>query len=185
RELFAELAAELSDPEQYLVYQKEVAALERERGVEVQFVHPNPGFVLRTSQDGSRRCYINVCSNELMGQPRAHAEPGGHRWELPYSLAPGREELRRAGHRRLVYDVVFHPITVDLAARSPRFLRMLCDTALEAVESHCSVQLDRNNSTVLKGVSYKGIPQAPVIRSPLPGGAPKPPDDGESPLPPF
>ncbi|NXM13874.1 KTU protein, partial [Ploceus nigricollis] len=109
RELFAEYAAELTDPEQRRLYEEEVAALERERGVEVRFVHPTPGFVLRTSQEGSRRCYINVCSNALMGEPRARAERGGQRWELPYSLAPGREELRPAGRRRLLYDVVFHP----------------------------------------------------------------------------
>ncbi|CAN8215720.1 unnamed protein product [Coccothraustes coccothraustes] len=185
RALFAEYAAELNDPEQRRLYEEEVAALERERGVEVRFVHPTPGFVLRTSQEGSRRCYINVCSNPLMGEPRARAERGGQRWELPYSLAPGREELRPAGRRRLLYDVVFHPAALRLAARSARFRRLLRDTALEAVESHCGVRLDRNNAAVLRGVSYKGVPQAPVIRSPLPGGAPKPPDDGESPLPPF
>ncbi|XP_062351246.1 protein kintoun [Cinclus cinclus] len=185
RELFAEYAAELTDPERRRLYEEEVAALERERGVEVRFVHPTPGFVLRTSQEGSRRCYINVCSNALMGEPRARAERGGQRWELPYSLAPGREELRPAGRRRLLYDVVFHPAALRLAARSARFRRLLCDTALEAVESNCGVRLDRHNATVLRGVSYKGVPQAPVIRSPLPGGAPKPPDDGESPLPPF
>ncbi|NXB21715.1 KTU protein, partial [Rhagologus leucostigma] len=138
RALFAEYAAELTDPEQRRLYEEEVAALERERGVEARFVHPTPGF-----------------------------------------------ELRPAGRRRLLYDVVFHPAALRLAARSARFRRLLCDTALEAVESHCGVQLDRNNATVLRGVSYKGVPQAPIIRSPLPGGAPKPPDDGDSPLPPF
>ncbi|NXM91105.1 KTU protein, partial [Oenanthe oenanthe] len=137
RELFAEFAAELTDPEQRRLYEEEVAALERERGVEVRFVHPTPGFVLRTSQEGSRRCYINA--------------------------------LRPAGRRRLLYDVVFPPAALRLAARSARFRRLLCDTALEAVENNCGVRLDRGNATVLRGVSYKGVPQAPVIRSPLPG----------------
>ncbi|KAM6134121.1 protein kintoun [Phoenicopterus ruber ruber] len=185
RALFAEYAAELADPEQRRLYEEEVAALERERGVEVRFVHPTAGYVLRTSQAGSRRCYLNVCSNPHVGAPQARAEPGGHRWALPYSLAPGREELGRGGRRRLVYDVVFHPAALRLAARSARFRRLLSDTALEAVERHCAVQLDRANATVLRGTRYKGVPQAPVIRTPLPGGAPPPPDDGDSPLPPF
>ncbi|XP_071601194.1 protein kintoun [Heliangelus exortis] len=184
RALFAEYLAELNDPEQRRLYEEEVAALERERGVEVRFVHPTAGYVLRTSQAGSRRCYLNICSNPQVGMPQAHAEPGGHRWTLPYSLAPkGREELSRGGRRLLVYDVVFHPAALRLAARSPRFRRLLSDTALEAVERHCAVQLDRANATVLRGTKYKGVPQAPVIRTPLPGGAPQPPDD--SPLPPF
>ncbi|NXT37277.1 KTU protein, partial [Pelecanoides urinatrix] len=185
RALFAEYAAELADPEQRRLYEEEVAALERERGVEVRFVHPAAGYVLRTSQAGSRRCYLNVCSNPHVGVPQARAEPGGHRWALPYSLAPGREELGRGGRRRLVYDVVFHPAALRLASRSARFRRLLSDTALEAVERHCAVQLDRANATVLRGTKYKGVPQAPVIRTPLPGGAPPLPADGDSPLPPF
>ncbi|KAM6360678.1 protein kintoun [Alca torda] len=186
RALFAEYAAELADPEQRKLYEEEVAALERERGVEVRFVHPEAGYVLRTSQAGSRRCYLNVCSNPHVGAPQARPEPGGHRWALPYSLAPGREELGRGGRRRLVYDVVFHPAALRLAARSARFRRLLSDTALDAVERHCAVQLDRANATVLRGTKYKGVPQAPVIRTPLPGGPPPPPDDdGDSPLPPF
>ncbi|XP_027524779.1 protein kintoun [Corapipo altera] len=185
RALFAEYAAELTDPEQRRLYEEEVAALERERGVEVRFVHPSPGFVLRTSQEGSRRCYINVCSNAMLAEPQAHAERGGQRWALPYSLAPGREELRRGSRRRLLYDVVFHPAALRLAARSAPFRRLLCDTALDAVERQCGVRLDRANAAVLRGTRYKGVPQAPVIRSPLPGGATKPPDGEESPLPPF
>ncbi|XP_035183927.1 protein kintoun [Oxyura jamaicensis] len=185
RELFAEYAAELADPEQRRLYEEEVTALERERGVEVRFIHPTPGYVLRTSQAGSRRCYLNVCSNPHVDRPQARAEPGGHRWALPYSLAPGREELSRGGRRRLVYDVVFHPSALRLAARSPRFRRLLSDTALEAVERRFSVQLDRTNAAVLRGASYKGVPQAPVIRTPLPGGPTPPPGDTGCPLPPF
>ncbi|NWS42278.1 KTU protein, partial [Probosciger aterrimus] len=185
RELFAEYAAELADPEQRRLYEEEVTALERERGMEVHFIHPEAGYVLRTSQAGSRRCYLNVCSNAHVGAPQASAEPGGHRWALPYSLAPGREELSRGGQRRLVYDVVFHSAALRLAARNARFRRLLSDTALEAVERHCAVQLDRANAVVLRGTKYKGVPQAPIIRTPLPGGVPPPPDDGDSPLPPF
>ncbi|NWI68852.1 KTU protein, partial [Todus mexicanus] len=169
RELFAEYAAELNDPEQRRLYEEEVTALERERGVEVRFVHPTPGYVLRTSEAGSRRCYLNICSNPQIAAPQARPEPGGRRWALPYSLAPGREELGRGGLRRMVYDVVFHPAALALAARSARFRRLLSHTALEAVERHCAVRLDRANAAVLRGAKYKGVPTAPVLRTPLPG----------------
>ncbi|XP_062433796.1 protein kintoun [Rhea pennata] len=187
RELLADYAAELADPEQRRLYEEEVTALERERGVEVRFIHPTAGYVLRTSQAGTRRCYLNVCSNPHLGRPQPRAAPGGLHWALPYCLAPGREELGRGGGRRLIYDVVFHPEALRLAARSARFRRLLSDTALEAVERRFAVQLDRANATVLRGAKYKGAPQAPVIRSPLPGGPPPPPpgDHGDSPLPPF
>ncbi|XP_033028410.1 protein kintoun [Lacerta agilis] len=199
RKLFADYAAELSDPAQRAVYEAEVSALERQRGVEARFLHPEPGWVLRTSQAGSRRCYVNVCGNGLVARPESRPEPGGSRWSLPHCLAPAREELgsRRPGEPRgpprLVYDVLFHPDALRLAARSARFRRLVSDTALEAVESHFSPGLDRANAVPLRGTKYKGVPQATLLRTPLPGGAPATgtgEDEEESccsssPLPPF
>ncbi|CAI5764891.1 Hypothetical predicted protein [Podarcis lilfordi] len=188
RKLFADYAAELSDPAQRAVYEAEVSALERQRGVEARFLHPQPGWVLRTSQAGSRRCYVNVCGNALVARPEARPEPGGSRWTLPHCLAPAREELgsrprpgEPRGPPRLVYDVLFHPDALRLAARSARFRRLVSDTALEALESHFSPGLDRANA-------YKGVPQATLLRTPLPGAAPAGTGEEESrspPLPPF
>ncbi|KAJ6654017.1 hypothetical protein lerEdw1_007526 [Lerista edwardsae] len=198
RSLFAEYAAELADPARRAVYEAEVAALERERGVEARFLHPTPGWVLRTSQAGRRRCYVNVCSHPLVGRPQARREPGGRgcTWRLPHCLAPGREEPRRPPEpHRLLYDVLFHPDALRLAARSARFRRLLEDTALEALETHFQAGLDRANAVPLRGVRYKGAPQATLLRTPLPGAPPweqqqQQQDDedaaqGASPLPPF
>ncbi|XP_032092920.1 protein kintoun [Thamnophis elegans] len=192
RTLFAEYVAELNDPEQRAIYEAEVIAMERQRGVEARFLHPTPGWVLRTSQAGSRRCYINICSNRLIGRPESRPAPGGSCWFLPHSLAPGREELSRKeprGPRRLVYDVVFHPSTLRLAGRMTQFRRLVNDTALEAIEKNFSPQLDRTNAVPLNRIKYKGVPQATLLRTPLAAGArPSPEEPGEpddSPLPPF
>ncbi|XP_015683087.1 protein kintoun [Protobothrops mucrosquamatus] len=192
RTLFAEYVAELNNPEQRAIYEAEVIAMERQRGVEARFLHPTPGWVLRTSQAGSRRCYINICSNPLIGRPEPRPESGGYCWLLPHSLAPGREELSRSqprGPRRLVYDVVFHPHTLRLAARLAQFRRLVNDTALEAVEKNFSPQLDRTNAVPLRRIKYKGVPQATLLRTPLAAGARPSPEEGgepaDSPLPPF
>ncbi|KAL8168625.1 UNVERIFIED_CONTAM: hypothetical protein K2H54_008552 [Gekko kuhli] len=192
RRLFAEYAAEVSDPAQRAAYEAEVVALERRRGVEARFLHPTPGWVLRTSQAGARRCYLNVCANAHVGRPQARPEPGGSRWALPHCLSPGREELGgRPGdrrRRRLVYDVLFHPEALRLAARSPRFRRLVDETALEAVERQCSAALDRANAVPLRGTKYKGLPQAALLRTPLPAaqaeGGEEEEEAGEPPLPP-
>ncbi|XP_049623100.1 protein kintoun [Suncus etruscus] len=183
RRLFSEYSRELTDPENRRRYEAEIAALERERGVQVRFVHPQPGHALRTSLDGARRCFVNVCSNALVGEPRGRPGSGGSRWSLPYSLAPGREYAGGGGARYTVYDVVFHPDALELARRHDGFLRMLDATALDAVERQFQVRLDRRNVKTLKGTKYKGTPEAAVLRSPLPGGAPaRPEEEPGSPL---
>ncbi|XP_066480556.1 protein kintoun [Tiliqua scincoides] len=188
RSLFAEYAAELADPAQRALYEAEVAALERERGVLARFLHPTPGWVLRTSQAGQRRCYVNICSHPLVGRPEREPGPGaGCTWRLPHCLAPPREELRRPPRpRRLLYDVLFHPEALRLAARAPRLRRLLQDTALDALDAHFQAGLDRANAAPLRSPRYKGTPQATLLRTPLPGGPPGPEEEeGASPLPPL
>ncbi|XP_044520732.1 protein kintoun [Gracilinanus agilis] len=194
RRLFGEYAAELSDPENRQRYEEEITMLERERGVEVQFVHPEPGHVLRTSLNGAQRCFVNICSNLLLGRPSSKPGTGGPQgsspgqiWSLPYSLAPGREYLGRQGAHYKVYDVIFHPDTLSLGKQQERFRIMINSTALEAVEKQFGVKLDRRNAKTLK-IKYKGTPEAAVLRKPLPGGpspAPEGEESGDSPLPAF
>ncbi|KAG8517711.1 Protein kintoun [Galemys pyrenaicus] len=189
RRMFAEYASELNDPENRRRYEEEITALERERGVEVRFVHPEPGHVLRTSLDGARRCFVNICSNALIGAPSSRPSSAGTRagsqWSLPYSLAPSREYAAGRGSRYTVYDVVFHPEALALARRHARFRQMLDATALEAVEKQFGVKLDHRNAKTLK-IKYKGTPEAAVLRTPLPGGAPaRPEGEPDSLLPDF
>ncbi|KAM5339035.1 protein kintoun isoform 4-T4 [Glossophaga mutica] len=189
RRMFSQYTEELADPENRRRYEAEITALERERGVEVRFVHPEPGYVLRTSLDGTRRCFVNVCGNTLVSAPTSRPgsvnEAAGSQWSLPYSLAPGREYAGRRGTRYTVYDVVFHPGALALARRHERFRQMLDATALEAVEKQFGVKLDHRNAKTLK-IKYKGTPEAAVLRTPLPGGIPaRPEGELESPLPDF
>ncbi|EDM03505.1 similar to chromosome 14 open reading frame 104 [Rattus norvegicus] len=161
RRMFSDYAAEITDPENRRRYEEEITALERERGVEVRFVHPEPGHVLRTSLDGEHRCFVNVCSN---------------------SLYAGRN-----GNRYTVYDVVFHPEALALARSHERFREMLDATALEAVEQQFGVRLDRRNAKTLK-IKYKGTPEAAVLRTPLPEGVRAQPEGelpGLLPYPPY
>lgn len=183
RRMFSEYASEITDPENRRRYEEEITALERERGVEVRFVHPEPGHVLRTSLDGEHRCFVNVCSNPLVGSPSSRPSAGrgggaaaGSHWSLPYSLAPGRKYVGRGGSRYTVYDVVFHPDALALARSHERFREMLDATALEAVEQQFGVRLDRRNAKILK-IKYKGVPEAAVLRTPLPGGVPARPEE--------
>ena len=51
RKLFAEYAEEISDPKNREIYEREIAQMEGDRGMDVQFIHPQPGMCLpRTSR---------------------------------------------------------------------------------------------------------------------------------------
>lgn len=187
RQLLGEYAEEISKPENKKKYEEEITQLERERGVEVKFVHPSPGHVLKSSAGGDKKCFVNVCSNELINKPSCQAAratgggggaPGQH-WALPYSLTPAREDVGPGGRKHLIYDVVFHPDTLYMADRNKRFRKMVDGVALDAVEKQLDAKLDMKNVKTLK-MKYKGLPHAAVIRTPLPGGAKEIPEqEGE------
>uniref|UniRef100_A0A8C7FQQ1 Protein kintoun n=1 Tax=Oncorhynchus kisutch TaxID=8019 RepID=A0A8C7FQQ1_ONCKI len=172
RKMLHEYAEEISKPENKKKYEEEIKLLEQERGVDIQFVHPKPYRALKTSMDGRQKCFINVCSNDMIRKPefRRVDEAGrvGQHWSLPHSLTPGTPDRDAKGNKYTIYDVVFHPDTIHMAGNNPRFMEMVDNTAVEAVENGGKVKLDKNNVRVLK-IKYKGTPHAAVMRKPLPG----------------
>ncbi|XP_064860416.1 protein kintoun [Oncorhynchus nerka] len=172
RKMLHEYAEEISKPENKKKYEEEIKLLEQERGVDIQFVHPKPYRALKTSMDGRQKCFINVCSNDMIRKPefRRVDEAGrvGQHWSLPHSLTPGTPDRDAKGNKYTIYDVVFHPDTIHMAGNNPRFMEMVDNTAVEAVENGGKVKLDKNNVRVLK-IKYKGTLHAAVMRKPLPG----------------
>ncbi|KAJ1530986.1 hypothetical protein ONE63_005821 [Megalurothrips usitatus] len=171
RKLFLEYCEEVTSPESKKIYQTEVTELEKQRGVDVTFINPEPGFVIKTSIDGDRKAFINICKNDKVKKPTSSAasEKGsrGQSWSLPFSLAPPREDYDKLRNHCTVFDVVFHPETIQLAEKNGEFRKMVINTALDAVEDNCHAKLDRANLKYPK-MTYKGLPQAAVIRKKIP-----------------
>ncbi|XP_043930212.1 protein kintoun [Protopterus annectens] len=173
RDLLFEYAEEISNPENKKRYEEEITLMEKERGMDIKFVHPQPGYVLKTSLNGESKCFINVCSNNLIAKPfckpgRGNGGGFGQHWSLPYSLAPGREDMNKEGTKYMIYDVVFHEDTLHMANKNTEFKKMVDSTALEVIQKQYNVKLDEINLKTLK-TKYKGVPHASVIRKPLPG----------------
>lgn len=103
KKLFFDYVDELQDPENRRIYQREIAQLEKERGVDVTFINPEPGYVIKTSVDGEKKCFLNVCSNENVKKPIScvgmRDGARGLQWSLPHSLSPVREDVDRKGVR--------------------------------------------------------------------------------------
>ncbi|XP_060788970.1 protein kintoun isoform X2 [Neoarius graeffei] len=173
RELFHEYAQELSNPENKKKYEEEITQLEQERGMEVKFIHPNAHHVLKTTVNGKEKCFINICSNNLINKPTCEAKRAengqvGQCWSLPYSLTPGRPDRDNKGNNCMIYDVVFHPDTLYMADKNTRFMNLVNSTATQGVEDAFKVTLDKTKK-LLKNIKYKGVPQSSVIRKPIPG----------------
>lgn len=173
RELFFEYAQELSDPENKRRYEEQIKILEQERGNTIEFIHPEPVKALRTSMNGSHKCFINICASEKIGKPSCSPKvlEDGRRtlcWALPYILHPERQDIYRKGQKVMIYDVVFHPDTLHMASNNKKFMDMVNDTAIQGIQSTFSVSLDTSNVKEIRA-KCKGTPQTCVIRKPIPG----------------
>lgn len=180
RKMFAEYAEEISDPENRRKAEEEIRMMENERGMNVQFIHPKPGHVLKTTVDGTTKAFINICQNDKIDKPVAKREVGpngksGLMWQIPHSFAPPRDELDKASAKCKVFDVVFHPDTYRMATNNERFKKLVEDTAIEGIEKQFTVTLDKKNIRHPK-LNFKGQPVATVIREAIPNCEPKPQD---------
>nr|CAI5818729.1 unnamed protein product [Callosobruchus analis] len=169
RKLLCEYVEELQDPENKKRYEEEIVQLEKERGVDVTFIHPNAGYVIKTSVNGNQKAFINICTNDNVQKPASTptVKEGtrGLNWSLPHTLTPPREDIDNKGACCQVFDVVFHPDTLHLGSKNAAFHNMVNSTALDAVENNFDVKLDKKNLKFPK-LSYKGMPHPSVIRSP-------------------
>lgn len=170
RKLLHDYVEEIQDPENQKLYQQEVTQLEKERGYDVTFINPTAGYVIKTSVDGSKKAFVNICANSNIQKPTSksvsqNGKKGLH-WSLPHSLTPPREDVDRKRQRCQVFDVVFHPDTLYLAQNNEAFANMVNSTACEAVESSFNVKLDMKNMKFPK-MQYKGVAHPAVIRKEL------------------
>lgn len=71
RKLLAEYCNEMSDPKNQAIYEQELTQYEAERGIDLTFITPEPGFVIKTTVDDGRRqkVFINVSRNEKVDRP--------------------------------------------------------------------------------------------------------------------
>ncbi|CAD7014325.1 unnamed protein product [Ceratitis capitata] len=184
RKLFFEYCEEIQDPNNRKLYEQEIKQFEAERGVDVRFINPEPGFVLKTSVDGVTKCFVNIAKCVDVARPsnqRCINPETGHpdlSWSIPLAQAPPREDLDAQSKRCLVYDVIFHPDALYLSQRDSAFRKCLIDTALDAVEREFKVILDRTNLKFPK-LLFKGMARPLVIRS----LSKNPPPDAKEPHP--
>uniref|UniRef100_A0A182N9M6 Protein kintoun n=1 Tax=Anopheles dirus TaxID=7168 RepID=A0A182N9M6_9DIPT len=170
RALFMEYCNDLRDNRKQ--YEEELSVLEAERGYDVKFLKPSPGYVIKTIVDGKRKGFVNVCQSELVQKPTSASgvnEDGtkGLKWSIPYAQTQPRKDYDNKRVECIVYDVMFHPDSLHLASKNDGFRKLLNDTSLDAVEKSFKVKLDRANLRFPK-LQYKGTPSSSVVREKMP-----------------
>ncbi|XP_043597785.1 protein kintoun isoform X2 [Bombus pyrosoma] len=169
RKMLIEYVEEVTDPKNMEVYQKEITLLEKKRGVDVTFVAPQPSYVIKTSINGDKKCFLNICTSELTDPPSSQPsfEQGHHgqQWSIPYLLTPPRDDLDKKNVRCKVFDVIFHPDTIFLSTKHTELRKIVNNTAIDGVENNFNVKLDRKNIKFPQ-IRYKGICHPTVIRKP-------------------
>ncbi|KAI8620062.1 pre-RNA processing PIH1/Nop17-domain-containing protein [Chytriomyces sp. MP71] len=179
RDLFHEYMQEISDPANRALYEREIEALENDRGNSIRWVKPTPGRVLKTRFTDKPaklaselkdvdKVFVNLCtSTEIedasMGGVETRGEQNGQSWSIPYSLDVGRMDVDKSNQRCYVYDCVFSPKTFEMGCKMNKFMDLLVTTALEGVEKRFDVKLDRDCKSLK--MKYKGEIKATVIRS--------------------
>ncbi|XP_029637546.1 protein kintoun [Octopus sinensis] len=184
RKLLAEYAEEISNPENRKKYEEEITQLENERGMDIKFITPEPGHVIKSLINNKKKAFINICKNENIGKPTFTKENGpdrfGINWAIPHSLARPREDFDLKGEKCFVYDVVFHPDTYRMAQSNSKFKKLVHDTAIEAIEEHFNVTLDKKISTPKVKNNFKGVRTPTVVRTRREDGSTKTADDSDS-----
>ncbi|CAL8111471.1 unnamed protein product [Orchesella dallaii] len=169
------LHAKFKDPETQATYQREMRQLELERGNIVHFINPVPGYVLKSSADGEKKAFINICSNPLIKQASFQSvtknDEKGNMWSIPYAQSPPREDVDKSGSFCIVYDVIFHAETLAMARKDTLLRDKLETTAIDSVEKSFKVTLDRNNVKRPK-LRYKGLARATAIKYKMGGTLP-------------
>lgn len=168
KKLFADYYKEISDPDNRRQYEKELIQLEAERGIDVKFINPTPGFVIKSSANGEQKIFINIAKCSVIGVPTSSAAIGktgerGLNWSIPYTQSSPKHDSDKKGDFCIVYDVIFHPDTLHLAEKNSRFRQLVIDTAIDAVQTEHHIKIDGVNLKFPK-ISYKGTPRATIIR---------------------
>lgn len=167
RDLFRQYLDEISDPDKRTVFEEEITQLEKERGYDIVFVRPQPGYLIKTSSNGNIKTYINFCTSEsivkLSSIETEQNNVHGVNLSIPHSLSPLQTKYSKNKAMYNIYTVVFHPETLKYASENVAVRKLINDTAFGAVEKTFNIRLDKVNFVISKK-PHKGSLEPTIIR---------------------
>ncbi len=165
-------------------------------GQEGEHVVPTPGFVAKTrsSTKKGQKVFINLCQSDHIDKPSpvegASTNADEVQMRIPLSLGPPREDLDKEGDVCTVYDVVFHPETIEGALGDADFRDFVMQLTLHQIEQKHKDELSQEIKFPKLRGNYKGIAPLPQYMRkkgtkpppppPLPGQEPREGEAGEA-----
>ncbi|GFT91827.1 protein kintoun [Nephila pilipes] len=157
--LFQEYIEDVNSPKSQKSYEEEIISIEKERGFDVKFIHPDPVYVIKFT-DSEGKIFINICKNQYVKEAISERKNSGTEWKIPVILSKPRQDVDKKKVKCKVIDVMFHPQTMDFAKQDSRFKGIVEDTALTTVKEQFGIDLS-SKSKVHPKMKYKG--KAPLI----------------------
>ena len=148
--------------------EEELKLMERQNGVDVEYMRPEPCFCIKVKSKQHGKIFVNICKSPQVETARAvksKSKDGrsGVSWNVPHKYSPARTCLDKEGTESKEHDVTFHCDTLELAAKSPAFKDMLIDAALETILSTFNYSFKRSEYKILVNVKSKSTPATLVV----------------------
>ncbi|KAJ1635308.1 pre-RNA processing PIH1/Nop17-domain-containing protein [Pavlovales sp. CCMP2436] len=166
-----------NNPAEYEMLVSEMGAQQRARSGQAESltIVPTPGFVAKTRSltNKGRKVFVNLCTSEHIDPCSAmgpeDASPEGAppqsadetRIRIPLSLGQPREDLDKSSEACTVYDVVFHPETLDTSKNDRAFRDFMMNVVLAQVEQKYGEELSSDFTFPKMLNGYKGVAPLP------------------------
>jgi len=100
---------------------------------------------VKTWDVDSKKVFFNLGKSEKIDKPELVMKDGEEQTRLPMSLGAPFEDVDAKGEACLVFDVLFHPVTLEDATDDFMFLKFIVEMCIMRVEEKHEISL---NSTV-------------------------------------
>lgn len=98
-----------------------------------QVVQGKSVMCIKSWDEAGKKVFLNLGRSDKVDAPELVMKDGEEQTRLPMSLGPPFEDVDAKGEPCLVFDVLFHPSTLD-DAQSPAFLRFLVEMVFVRIE---------------------------------------------------
>ncbi|CAL1270329.1 unnamed protein product [Larinioides sclopetarius] len=163
--LFQEYLEDVNSADSKQSYEEEIISLEKERGFEVKFIHPDPVYVMKFTENNGK-IFINICKNQHVREPIFERKNAGTEWKIPVILSKPRQDVDKKKAKCTVLDVMFHPKAIEFAVKNSRFKGVVEDTARTTVKEKFGIDLS-SQTAIYPKMKYKGKAPPVVLRKSL------------------